>query len=223
MEPSQPGDQPTRSTGGAHPANPGFLCSGELSGRRGSDAGGSGGGGFRPGPKEPKRRLGTQSGQRAKGGAPGGRGRAAEHRPGGRGGGRVFPGAFPTRPSDSLGVGELPGPALDERRRRRPGKSGRWAAGSHFPPNPVGRACGSLRCSLGDRSASRDCLLGSGVSGSLHAGSRAEDSRPSSASPGLALSLPRVTFQNSPGHWLPSADCSFLWRCATPEAQPPNS
>lgn len=41
---SQPGDQPTRSTGGAHPANPGFLCSGELSGRRGSDAGGSGAG-----------------------------------------------------------------------------------------------------------------------------------------------------------------------------------
>lgn len=108
----------------------------------------------------------------------------------------MFPGAFPTRPSDSLGVGELPGPALDERRRRRPGKGYRRAAGSRFPPNPVGRACRSPRCSLRDRPASRDCLLGPGVSGSLHAGSRAEDSRPSSASPGLALSLFGVTFQN---------------------------
>lgn len=52
MELSQPEDQPTRSTGGAHPANPSFLCSGELSGRRGSDAGGSGGrGGTDPGRK----------------------------------------------------------------------------------------------------------------------------------------------------------------------------
>lgn len=133
----------------------------------------------------------------------------------------MFPGAFPTRPSDSLGVGELPGPALDERRRRRPGKGCRRAAGSRFPPNPVGRACRSPRCSLRDRPASRDCLLGPGVSGSLHAGSRAEDSRPSSASPGLALSL-RSHIPESPGRGLPSADCPFSWLCATPEAQPPN-
>ncbi|VCW49923.1 unnamed protein product, partial [Gulo gulo] len=56
----------------------------------------------------------------AEGGAPGGRGRAGRApAPGGRGGGRVFPGAFPARPSDSLSQ-ETPRACLGPRSRRRP-------------------------------------------------------------------------------------------------------
>lgn len=95
-----------------------------------------------------------------------------------------------------------------------------WPRGPCSTRSLVGRACRRSLHSLRDRTASRDCLLGSGVSESLHGSSRARDSRPSSAAPRLPPGNP---IPESPGRGLPSAKSLFPQRCATctPVARPP--
>ncbi|MEJ1270753.1 tubulin gamma complex associated protein 5 [Cricetulus griseus] len=181
----------SQPTGGAHPANPGFLCCGDLSGGRQA--------GLRRG------QLGGPRGRKARAEGPGAKaanGWREERREEGAEPRSTAPeegeeaGCFlvHSRPAQVTHWGrKTPRSALDNRRRRRPGKGGRRAAGPRFPSRPVGRACRRPRRSL------RELLGLPGLPSGLWSlrvtarRLRAQDSRPSSAAPG---SLPGITFRN---------------------------
>lgn len=207
---------PAGLTGGAHQANPGLLCCGDLSSRRQA--------GLRYGRLRESRgptgaawRSRTQGSQREEGGAPGGRGRAAERRPGGRGGGRVFPGAFPTRPSDSLGLESSRGPPWTTEGGADQVRAVAWPRGPCSTRSPVGRACRRPRRTARPPGIASWALESPGLC----------TAAPEPGTPGPARRLqglpPRNHIPESPGRGLPSADSLFPRRCATctPVARPP--